>query len=352
MNDKFGPRVAWTFALLAVLASFFTAAFAAGRIRVQTPLAALESRGGKGTLGPGDHTLSLLSGGQTRTFLVHVPTGYQAGAKPLPLVFMLHGAGGSGKQVVFQTGWDKKADKENFLAVFPDALPARPDRPAAFRGNPRFWRDGSGRGAKIGGAKIGGAESADIDDVGFITSVLDTMEKRFSVDTKRVYVTGFSSGASMTFRLVHSLLSRRIAAAAPVSGHAWTKPVPKERPLSLLLIWGNADPINPVAGGGRDFMPKPSLQAEIAAYAKAINAPARPAPIPDIKGINRYSYQSDTSEALFLVTTIDGAGHVWPGGREVLPPSVVGPTTRKLNATDTIWYFFSKQFLAPRLVKP
>src|ERR1700722_15131124 len=142
---------------------------------------------------PGNHNESLEVGAgakkMTRTFIVHVPPGFDGKSK-VPVVFMLHGAGGSGAGTIPETGWDVKADREGFIAVFPDGTPPNPDRPARFLGNPRLWNDGSGRGS-VGVQKI--------DDLGFISAMIDYLEARYSADPARIYCTGFSNGASMTF---------------------------------------------------------------------------------------------------------------------------------------------------------
>ena len=69
------------------------------------------------------------------------------GKSKVPVVFMLHGAGGSGEGAIPETGWDAKSDREGFIAVFPDGTPPHPLLPARFLMNPRLWNDGSGRGA-------------------------------------------------------------------------------------------------------------------------------------------------------------------------------------------------------------
>ena len=99
---------------------------------------------------PGNHNESLVVGAgvkkMTRTFIVHVPPGFDGKSK-VPVVFMLHGAGGSGEGAIPETGWDAKSDREGFIAVFPDGTPPHPLMPARFLMNPRLWNDGSGRGA-------------------------------------------------------------------------------------------------------------------------------------------------------------------------------------------------------------
>ena len=74
---------------------------------------------------PGDHEESMKFGGYDRTFQVHVPPPRLDGSSKLPVVMMLHGAGGSAKGAARDTGWSIEADKDGFLAVYPEALPGR-----------------------------------------------------------------------------------------------------------------------------------------------------------------------------------------------------------------------------------
>ena len=191
---------------------------------------------------PGNHNESLEVGAgakkMTRTFIVHVPPGFDGKSK-VPVVFMLHGAGGSGEGAISETGWDAKSDREGFIAVFPDGTPPHPMLPARFLMNPRLWNDGSGRGA------IG---VDNVDDLGFISAMIDFLEARYAADPARIYCTGFSNGASMTFS-VGLNLANRIAAIAPVAGHLWQREKSLIYPVPLLYIVGTDDPLNPLGGG-------------------------------------------------------------------------------------------------------
>jgi len=313
----------------------------AGRIGA---VAAGEKDAGRGT----DEPYRLSIGGQEREFLVHVPAGYAA-TKRYPVVVMLHGAGGDGPGAERETGWDRKADEEEFIAVFPTALAGNPARTPSFLLNPRYWDDGSGRGTRVRG---------NIDDIAFLGAVLDDVEKRYSVDTQRVYLTGFSSGASMTFHAaVAPTLCTRFAAAAPVSGQFWDTDAKPARALPTLLLFGTEDPLNPMEGGmtrtpwGQSEK-QPILQS-VQAYAKVMGAPAEPAPLDWKKpGVKVAAYGPGRNGAIFLYATVEGAGHTWMDGREVLPERLMGKRTHKLNATDTIWRFFAKQVLADRVTAP
>jgi len=292
----------------------------------------------------GDHDRTLPFGGTQRTYRVHVPAGFDpAKAGPLPLVLMLHGAGGDGAKAEEQTDWNVKADHEGFLVVFPDALPAAPDRIPSFLANPRFWDDGSGRGRR---------NRETVDDVGFLTTVLDDVEGRWPVDRRRVYITGFSSGASMTFRAAASPLVDRVAAFAPVSGHFWQQAgsVRAKRTPSLLLIYGKSDPLNPW-DGGEVQMPwggpqrKPKVMETVDAWAKFAGCTTGPTLLSDRDGVRTVRYGPGREGAEFVFTSIEGMGHTWPGGHDRLPARLVGARTDKLNATDVIWDFFARHRL-------
>ena len=337
MDGNRGFRLAWLSAMLMVVVSTVFLLMASS----------VMAHAAGDTLKPGDHDFTITVGGTARTYRLYLPAKYPTpDKKALPVVVMLHGAGGAGAQVEKETGWTKKADDELFVAVFPDALPANPAQTASFRLNPRFWSDHSGRG---------NAAHGKINDVAFLNAVLDDVEKRVSVDTKREFLTGFSSGASMTF-LAAAKMGGRLAAAAPVSGHVWEKGATEGRAVPLLLIFGTKDPLNPWEGGagvnpwgGRD-QSKPKIMDTVNAWAVATGCPLKPIVIEDKNGVKRLAYGPGKNGAEFLFITIDGMGHTWPGGKGVLPERLVGAPTNKLNATDTIWMFFSRHFLASRSV--
>ena len=284
---------------------------------------------------PGNHSLAVNIGKTERHYIVHVPKGYD-GQSPVPVVMMFHGGGGTGRAAMRETGWTKKADECGFLAVFPEA--SRPDssKPANFRYNPQTWNDGSGR------------FRSHVDDVGFISKLIEDLKTRFHIDSKRIFATGFSNGASMTYRLGIEL-SERIAAIAPVAGALWIEDPKPHRPVPLLYITGAQDPLNPIDGGiprlaiggrGLGGRSKPPVEEQIKKWARMLHCAKRPKVIHDHDGVIgiRYGSCEDMSEAIFY--TVDGMGHTWPGGFSILPEAWVGKTSDKLKANNVIWEFF------------
>ena len=292
-------------------------------------------------LGSGAHALTLSVNGLERNYIVHVPTRYDS-RTPLPVVVMLHGGGGTAKAAMRETGWAQTADREGFLAVFPDALARDPTRPSSFSRNPQLWNDGSGRFYP---------DQKAVDDVGFINVMLDDLSARFPVDARRVFVTGFSNGASMTFRLGVEL-SQRIAAIAPVAGALWQNPVALKPPVPMCYITGTDDPLNIIEGGVPKLAtgasdkvrakPKPPVHDSIVKWAKALGCPTTPVSKTSTNGISTETYCPARNSAEVIYIAVDGLGHTWAGGKSLLPERMVGKTSDKIKATDVIWVFFRK----------
>jgi len=167
-------------------------------------------------------TTTITSGGRARSALVHVPRGVATGRR-VPIVLVLHGAGGDGPGFERYSRFSQLADREGFVAVYPSAID-------------RFWTVDE--------------DSNGPDDVRFVAALLDRLEGRTCVDPARVYATGLSNGGGMAARLDCDL-SERIVAVAPVAGaYGGLPPCRPSRAVSVLEMHGDADPIVPYEGGG------------------------------------------------------------------------------------------------------
>jgi polyhydroxybutyrate depolymerase len=284
----------------------------------------------------GDYNLSIDAGPMKRRYFLHVP---KLEDQNLPLVMMLHGAGGTAAWTADHYGWRELADARRFFVAFPQGLPLHPTLPPDFRQNPSIWDDGSGWMHQPDRPN----------DVTYLSAVLDDIASRCRVDRNRIYATGFSNGASMTFRMGIELADR-LAAIAPMSGHCRHKTVVLKRPVPTLYIVGTADPFNPINGGlGANPWgaptPRPAYAESVSAWRKMIGAGDSPASTQSADGITTTTYLG-VGGCPLIYMTIDGQGHEWPGHKRALPRAVTGHNVRTPDATALIWDFFKGQSLS------
>lgn len=274
--------------------------------------------------------------GLRRIYLVHAPNDNNA-KTPRSVLMVLHGGGASAAFASRVYGWRELSDQTGCLVVFPEAECEDPTSPAAVRENLRVWNDGSTRSA---------VARRNVNDIGYLAKVLDDVQSRFTVDASRLFVTGFSSGASMTFR-VGIELADRIAAIAPVAGHLCINDPRPARPLSMLYIIGLEDPLNPFAGGPTRLpwgalRQRPPVMDSIVTWVRLIGAAEdRHDLLCDADGVRIVRYGPGPDGHEVQLCTIAGQGHEWPGARRTLPRSISGAQTNKFNATQAVWNFFS-----------
>lgn len=281
-------------------------------------------------LSPGDHVRSLEFGGRRRTYLLHLPDMTADYARPL--VFVLHGGGGSGRVVARLTGFSRLADSVGFIVVYPDGVE-------------RHWNDGRG-------VKRFPAQRDEVDDVGFIAALIDTLVRQCGADPARVYAAGMSNGAMMCHRLGLELADK-LAAVAPVAGNLPVKLADRKprRPIPVLAINGTDDPLVPFEGGGVGRIIK---RGKVLSTAKTVRfwvehngCSAEAATtwledaVPD-DGIRvaRAVYAGGREGAEVVLFTVFGGGHTWPQGAQ--RPDHFGRTARDFSASEEIWRFFER----------
>ncbi len=276
-----------------------------------------------------------------RTFTIHVPVFYNNAAK-LPLIIALHGRGGTGESMVLITrkSFNRFADRDGCLVAYPDGIDLN-------------WNDG-----RMDQEAKDRAHRENIDDTGFISALIDSMIKDYNVDPGRVYITGISNGAIMSYRLACEM-SHKITAIAPVDGnipHLLLDECSPVKPVSVLAINNVNDPLVPYEGGniysrfrklnlGRVI----SVDESIMFWVNSNNCYAVPvvAEVPDVDPkdgtrVTKKEYLNGTDCTEVILYSVDGGGHTWPGGFQYLPSWAIGKTSRDFDASETIWSFFMK----------
>ena len=275
-----------------------------------------------------------------RRYLVHLPESYNETLQ-WPVVIMFHGGGGTAKSAISTTEWTTKADKEGFIAVFPEGTSPNPSLPGRFIGNPQSWNDGSKR------PTIRAAENG-VNDIAYVSAMIDDLKKRYHVNHRQIYSTGFSNGASMSFRVGREL-SSKIAAIAPVAGHDWIDNKP-DRPVPLIFIVGAVDPLCPIEGGKvfigkKSFGEKPKIRKMLSKWVRLHGGQEQSRQIFNKDQSKGEAFNRPGEFETVVLYIIGGHGHHWPGGKSLLGERFAGKNTSQLKATDVIWEFFKTHSL-------
>jgi polyhydroxybutyrate depolymerase len=267
---------------------------------------------------------SIESGGQTRRYLLYVPDSYDP-TTPTPLVISIHGFVEWPAHQMHISRWDQLAEEEGFLVVFP-----------AGTGFPMRWST-HGQATR---------DENSLQDVQFISNLIDQLEREYAIDPNRIYANGLSNGGGMSFML-SCYLSDRIAAIGTVAGAfllPWDDCDPT-RPVPLIAFHGTADPVVSFAGGrSRSFdISFPNIP-EWAAQAAAHNGCTDVHKLPQAGEVSGLRYTDCFAGAEVVFYQVENGGHSWPGG-EPLPEWIAGFTNQDVDATRLMWNFFMNHSL-------
>ncbi len=263
----------------------------------------------------GDLDWTIKSGGIDRTVHVHVPASYDPNLG-VPVVLDFHGYSSSGTQQAQYSGMNAKSDGAGFVAVHADGTGAL-----------RSWN---------AGACCGTAASDKIDDVAFVSSLLDELTKKLCVDDKRVFATGLSNGGFLSHRLACEL-SGRIAAIAPVAGVMGVSTCNPTRAVPVMHFHGTSDPLVPYNGNNTGY---PSVADTIAQWASRNKCTDTAQTMFQKDDVTCKTQSQCAAGSEVTLCTVDGGGHTWPGSS--IPVVGLGKTTQAIHATDAMWTFFQK----------
>lgn len=279
---------------------------------------------------------------QERIYGVYIPSSIQV---PAPLVFVLHGGGGSATRTWEQDSgrsWRSLADAHGFVLVLPQGLPSSIDASGYFWNDCRFATDIDPM-----------ASSAD--DVGFINHLIDVIWESSSVDLRRVYVAGASNGGMMTYRLAIEVGERFAAAAGIIANLPDPSECPSASvPIPMLIMNATDDPLMPFDGGcvalsQCDRGEVMSSDATVEYWVRA-NGASRESSVEKLPNrswfdgsrvtVERYAGGEDGMDVVYYI--IEGGGHKIPGFERdpIAYRAIAGRKNRDIDAPTEIWSFF------------
>ncbi len=260
--------------------------------------------------------------GIKRNYLVNLPPEYYDSSN-FSLVIALHGGGGSGSLFEKMTGLTEKANASGFIVVYPDGT-----------GDVKTWNAGE---------CCGEAVTNKVDDVKFISTLIDQLIATYKINPKKVYATGHSNGGMMCYRLACEL-SYKIAAIAPNSSTlVVSSPCNPSRPMPVLHFHSKLDERVVYTGGhsnGSSGSYYPPVDSVLNVFSLINNCsdPSRVIFSNDLYTFTEWSSCTNNVTIQYYLTN-DG-GHSWPGGFPEGPNA--DPPSTAINANDLLWNFFQQ----------
>ncbi len=284
---------------------------------------------------PGEYTLTLTHADRERSYILHLPPQYD-GHKALPLVLAFHGGGGNARQLLDSNHLTEVADREGFILVAPNGS-------GRFRHKLLTWNVGFG---------FGYAMKHGIDDIGFVGKLLDELEGKLSIDSRRIHATGISNGGFLCHFLAGHF-PNRIAAIAPIVASIGGKkkasdpmivaPIPSS-PVAVIAFNGGKDEHIPYKGGKQIKSAGKAVYVASAAethrfWIKANHCGAIPKTENDPTGHYRViTFNKGCKGHEVVQYLIHDQGHAWPGGTK--PRFFADKPSPYVSADEVMWAFF------------
>lgn len=281
----------------------------------------------------------LTVGSLERQYLLHLPQKYDS-IKKYPLIFVLHGGGGSATRMekFVGAGFNSLADRENFVVVYPN-------------GFEKGWNDGSRD-------TLAAARRMNIDDVAFFDAMIEEIAQNVSINREQIFACGISNGGFMVQRLAfeRSAIFKGVAAVAASLSEAQSREQPPQNPVPILFICGTSDPLVPYWGGPVTVLKQKrgmvKSMDETISFWKEVNVCTQcdeEYRFPDRNkrdestAVRTNWFNQAHAERTVTLIKVENGGHTWPGARQYLPKSMVGTVNRDFDASEEIWVFFKKQ---------
>jgi polyhydroxybutyrate depolymerase len=270
--------------------------------------------------------------GVARTYAVFVPDSARERGGAVPVVIVLHGRGGDGARVRRIMSLDQVAEREGFVAVYPDSLGGG-------------WNDGRRRHRGRG------------DDIAFLLRMKKSLVRRGLADPDRVFVAGVSNGGMMVQRLACET-PEAFAGYATIIANMPVRLIDRcapDRAVPMMVINGTDDPLIPYDGGRIGWRGRGAAVVstfETVEFWRAHNGcDGRPGrrmmPDRDRRDGSRVVmfYSTDCRGAPVILLRVEGGGHRVPGSpvRDLrfMAERALGEQNNDISTAEVITRFFA-----------
>ena len=261
---------------------------------------------------------SINVGGVNREYIQYLPIGFDQNTESLPVVFVLHGLGGSNSSMT-NIGFKQIGDTARVISIYPQG----------------FINTLTGQSSWDNGTLL--APLAD--DVTFFNNMIDHLILNYNIDETRIYSTGLSMGGIMSYHLACEL-NERIAAIGAMSGTMSTDDIANCVPTyktPIMHVHGTADGTVPYYSSP---LPSLSLVEETMNFwinvhqcLSSADSTQLPNNAADGLTVDRFIYQACTPESSVELLRVNGGGHTY----------FYEPINDFTEAAE-IWLFFRKWF--------
>jgi polyhydroxybutyrate depolymerase len=174
------------------------------------------------------------------------------------------------------------------------------------------------------------------DDVGLARALVQEIQSKACIDPKRIYTTGMSNGAFMSYRLGCEAADL-FAAIAPVAGKVGIPNCSPSRPVPLMAFHGTSDPLVAYDTGSLSA-DNLSVPDTVKKWADGDGCTGDPQVTYQQGTVTCNTWSTCKDGATVTLCTAQGEGHCWPG--TALCP--FGAYTTDINASQEIAKFFAK----------
>lgn len=224
---------------------------------------------------------------------VIVPDGLSS--DPAPLVVVLHGYSGAADVQQQYFRFQDEAAARGAILAYPDGTPDRRDL--------QFWNATDACCNFFG---------ADVDDVAYLTAVVDHVRSLHAIDPQRIYLAGHSNGGFMSYRLACERADL-FAAVVSLAGATFVDAddcAPSE-PVSIAQVHGTLDEVIAYDGGDIIGNEYPSAATTAATWAAYNGCATAIEPGGDALDLDRDLAGAETTVARFGDCPANGTVELW-----------------------------------------